>query len=392
MKYLIIISMLMSLSFCEECISKAGLEALGLTDVLETPVANEGDNKRCSFFEKVCIPPETIDDQIKASMKLFADGVKQQLGSLKKGNKFLSRGLFRLKGAFEKEKKKAKISEKLGTEDTALVESLFDKCTETECNLVDAEALENNKDCRKAIIQTMTKGLCLLVSDQGSANVTESSDGNIESLTINPSEMDLVFNACISYYIPLCEVTNVFGIFEKLAKDPTKHEGKAEKLNETCAKIKELKDCADTPDSCDSSIKMEFFKSFIAIGKEAVPGPPSEMIDKQEDNVTKSETEVDSIADDGTETTEGGSTEGGSTDNSGSTETTETTENTETATRLLASNIRMLSEASSTCSFEVSDSGFDLTKVESGVDVEEFSQSTNIFKFTVFAVLMTLTK
>ena len=67
MKYLIMISMMISLSFCGECISKAGLEALGLTDVLETPVANEGDNKRCSSFANVCIPPDTIDAQIQAA-------------------------------------------------------------------------------------------------------------------------------------------------------------------------------------------------------------------------------------------------------------------------------------------------------------------------------------
>ena len=326
-------------------------------------------------------PPDTIDAQIQAAYKLFSEGVKQQLGSLKKANTFQSKGLFKLKTAFSKEKKKEKISEMLGAEDTALVESLFDKCTETECNLVDADAVGDVTECRKAILQTMGMGLCLLLSEDGKANVTESADGTIETLKINSAQMDVVFNACVSYYIPLCEVTNVFGIYEKLGKDTTKHEEKAEKLNETCAKIKDLKSCSDTPDTCDTTIKMDFFESFIAIGKESVPGPPSELIDKQEGNVTKSETEMDSIADDGTENHDDHDDHEGHAHKAS-----------EAAARLLVSNFRMLSEASSSCSFDVSDSGYDLTKVESGMEVEEYTKSTKIFKFTVFAVLMILIK
>ena len=367
--------MLITFTISSECISKAGLEALGLTDVLDAPVANEGTNKRCATFEKVCIQPDTVDAQIKTALQTFADGVKSQLGSLKGANKFLGRGLMRLKKAFETEKKKAKLTEKLGTEDTAIVEDLFSKCDETECNIVDADSLGDNKTCRKAIMSTMTKGLCLLLSDQGKANVSENSDGTIESLIINNAEMDLVFKDCIPYYIPLCEVTNLFGIYEKLAKDTSKHTGKAEKMNETCALIKDLNSCSATPETCDESLKIKFFTSFVALGQEVVPGPPKDQIDKQEQNVENSEKEIDTVESE--------------TSDSDSTKNTETKE--ETA-RLLSFNMRMLSTASSTCEFSVSNSGYDLTKVESGVEVEEYSAFTKIFKFSCFVIMFALIK
>ena len=182
-----------TLSQDSECISKAGLEALGLSDVLETPVANDGENKRCASFEKVCISPDTIDTQIKDVLKSFTSGVKSQLGSLKGASNMLNKGLFKLKTGFADETKKAKITEKLGTEDTATVEALFEKCNETECTIVDLTNLESNVSCRKAIATTMSKGLCLLLSDQGKANANISDDGTIESLSISSSEMETVF-------------------------------------------------------------------------------------------------------------------------------------------------------------------------------------------------------
>ena len=377
MNKLISIIMLISLSISQdsECISKAGLEALGFIDVLETPVANEGDNKRCSSFEKVCISPDSIDTQIKDALKLFTSGVKSQLGSLKGASKFLNKGLFKLKDAFTNEKKKARLTEKLGTDDTATVEALFEKCNETECTIVDLTNLENNKECRKAIATTMSKGLCLLLSDQGKANANISDDGTIESLAISSSEMETVFTSCVSYYAPLCEITNLFGIYEKLAKgNRVKHGDRGDKLVETCGRVLELNNCIDTPDSCNETLKIEFFESFVSLGKDTVPGPDSENIDSQESNVTESEKDIDEESDNKTEETTQGNTN----------------ETADSGSRLLTA--RMLSEASSTCSFDITSNGYDLSGVESGVEVDEFAETTSILKFVIFSIILMLLK
>lgn len=313
-----------------------------------------------NFFTKVCVDPAKLADNIKAMLENFKTNVKANFSSGKNVDKKLNNGLFKLKAAWAIEKKKTRLSEKLTADEIKVVEELFPKCTETECNILGTtlDDMSTHKDCFKGILKLLTKALCVLASDKGKEAAELDANGVIQSIPVQQSEADAVYDVCVNYFIPQCSMVSLFDIYSKLAKNKKpEHSERANKFSETCLKLGDVNSCIEDSTKCTESLKAEFFSAFVSIGKESTPGPESAEVEK-----------IEAVADEAVVETEK-----------------------EERLRLLGSlnQWRLLESATATCEFTVSSSGWDLTKIESGIDVEEYSGNM-IWSLTIVSFLISL--
>lgn len=348
MNKIVLILMMITLTISQEseCIPKVGLEALGFTYVLDAPTDNTADIMACESFDKVCVQPDTLFTQISVFLEAYKSGVEAQLGSLTKLESKFNQNLQHIQKALASDKGKKHLEEKLG-EDLDTVKLLISTyCTETECNAIQTNILETKETCRVAIADTISSALCLIASDQGNANVSFAADGTLESMNISYASIAEVFTGCIDYFEPMCQIVNLMGIFEKMAKGKRKERKKhMEQMIETCSNISVITACVSNEAACSQDVRSEIFMAFISVGEDSVPGYTSDEIEEEESNAEESG--QDAVAN----------------------------------TRLLSAKPRhprkpvprLLAEsATSTCGFNVSDNGYDLTKVKTGIDATKY--------------------
>jgi hypothetical protein len=375
---ILMISILASFAYSEgettedKCISKADLEKLGFTNVLETPVDNttaEGTKKACGSFEKVCVDPEELQNEGKAILENYRTGVKAQLKSVKGVHKHLTKALFKLKGAWADENKQTKIKENLEEADVTQVEELLKKCNETECTILDESTIEDmntHKECFKALMKSSVQATCFLLSSKAHTYFSTDGESGVSKVQVQESSAKAVFDNCATYVITQCELVNMFGIYRKIRKKTSeKMEGRAQKMETACANVSKLVSCKDDLSSCDSSFVAEVFEAFaVAGGKDTTPGPAPEVVDAEADNAAATETELEN-----------------------------------TTGRLLQSVYEMYSvadrvlesTASGTCEYTVSSNGYNLAGTESGIEVEAFI-SASIWGLAIVSSLIMLFK
>ena len=231
------------------CISKANLEDLGFSDVLETPVDNttaDATNKVCKTFEKVCVNPEKLKEQGMAILENYKDSIKSQLGSVKKVHSHLTKKLLKLSKAWADETKKPKVIEKfsLTTEDQTQIDELVKKCTETECKILEEdqiEDMESNKECFKSLMNYTIRGTCFLLSDSSSDFFTAPNSEKLSKVAVNQDAAKSVFDSCVNYVDVQCSLVNLFGIYRKMIPSPPERtSNRAAKFEETCKNISKL--------------------------------------------------------------------------------------------------------------------------------------------------------
>ena len=356
MNKIVLTLMMITFSISEEsaCLPKVALEALGFTYVLDSPVENTANSVACSSFSNVCIQPDTLLTQITVFLETYQSSIQEQLGSLTKLEEGFNRNLHKIKKGLESEKGLKHLEEKLG-EDLAIVKELVAAyCNETECNAIQTDILQTKEVCRVAIADTIAKALCLIGSDQANGIVSFSAEGSLESLDIGFESIAEVFTGCIDYFEPMCQIVNLMGIFEKMAKGKRKDRKKhMEQMIETCSNVSVISACVANEVACSQEIRSEIFMAFISVGEDSVPGYSAAELEEEEANAETSGDDASSNS------------------------------------RLLVAKPRILSEsATSTCSFTVSDKGFDLSKVKTGIDATKYG-TAGLITVSIFAFLTT---
>lgn len=341
-----------------ECLSKDVLTSLGFTDVLDAPADNTASDAVCTYFKKVCVDPAKLKGNIISMLEGFNTKTKANFSSGKGVETKLNNALFKFKKAWADETKKANISKKLDDDQVKVLEELLVKCNDTECDLlgINLDYMSNHRGCFRGMLNLITKALCILASDKGKEAANLDANGAIESIPVQLSEAKTVFDLCVNYFVPQCYLVSLFDIFYKVSKGSKPEKTKrAAKFSETCLMLGDINKCTKDTDDCSSSIKEKFFTTFVSIGKESTPGPESSDVKKNE-----------TVADDAGTKAEAGERR-----------------------RLLEglSQWRLLESATATCEFTVTLNGWNLSQIESGIDVEEYSGSI-LWSYTIVSLLI----
>ena len=320
---------------------------------MDAPVANTGEDAKCSSETTLCVDPEKIFDQIKSRMGKCKE--KRNKQNKEKGEMIKEKGKKMkdfVKGMKKDDKGKRgkKFDNEVSSDVDTKIELINEKCTESECQDLQKkmEDSDANKDCFKAIGQLMVGSFCGLLGENGSENAEVDSTGNIVNFKINKESAVAVFEKCAEYFQTQCVLSATMEIAEEVStgKKPVK-KGKGKRIQEACNNVTDISTCLDDVTKCNEDLKVEFIQGFISLGKSCAPGEDKEDMDKGAQD-------LDTLAD--------------------APENTETTPN-----RLLSEfGARLLEEeVTSDCEIQVTSNGYNSFSAgaSSGYDFDEFSES-----------------